>query len=51
MSKGWAYEGQTGHAKILTDAKYKTIGCALAKGIWCCDVSSKDPTMDQKENY
>jgi uncharacterized protein YkwD len=40
MSKGWAYEGQTGHAKILTDPQYKYIGCALHKGIWCCDVAA-----------
>lgn len=37
-SEGWAYEGQTGHAKILSDPKYTKIGCALHAGIWCCDV-------------
>jgi uncharacterized protein YkwD len=43
MSKGWAYEGQTGHAEILTDPQYKYIGCALHEGIWCCDVSADAP--------
>ncbi|EAT90980.1 hypothetical protein HBI56_020600 [Parastagonospora nodorum] len=39
MSEGWAYEGQTGHAEILTSAQYSKIGCALHKGIWCCDLA------------
>lgn len=39
QSKGWNYEGQTGHAKILTDTKYSKIGCACATGIWTCDVA------------
>lgn len=39
MSQGWAYEGQTGHAEILTSAQYSKIGCALHQGIWCCDLA------------
>jgi len=39
MSEGWAYEGQTGHAKILTEGDYTKIGCALHMGIWCCDLA------------
>jgi hypothetical protein len=39
MSEGWAYEGQTGHAEILTSPQYSKIGCALHKGIWCCDLA------------
>jgi len=38
-SSGWSYEGQTGHAKILTDDSYSKIGCALYAGIWGCDVA------------
>ncbi|RMZ67138.1 CAP domain [Pyrenophora seminiperda CCB06] len=38
-SQGWNYEGQTGHAKILTDPSYKKIGCANAAGIWGCDLA------------
>ncbi|KAH7089588.1 hypothetical protein FB567DRAFT_305774 [Paraphoma chrysanthemicola] len=37
MSQGWSYEGQTGHAEILTSPNYSKIGCACAKGIWSCD--------------
>lgn len=36
MSSGWAYNGQTGHADIIT-GDYTKIGCANAKGIWGCD--------------
>jgi hypothetical protein len=39
MSDGWAYEGQTGHAEILTSKQYSKIGCALHEGIWCCDLA------------
>lgn len=39
MSQGWSYEGQTGHAEILTNPGYSKIGCALHKGIWCCDLA------------
>lgn len=39
MSKGWNHAGQTGHAKILSDPKYKKIGCGLAKGVWTCDLA------------
>ena len=28
MSEGWAYEGQTSHAEILTSDNYSKIGCA-----------------------
>ncbi|KAJ4990668.1 hypothetical protein SVAN01_03899 [Stagonosporopsis vannaccii] len=38
-SDGWAYNGQTGHAEILTSDSYSKIGCALHAGIWCCDVA------------
>lgn len=38
QSKGWTYEGQTGHAKILTSPDYKKIGCACVKGIVGCDL-------------
>lgn len=39
QSEGWAYNGQTGHAEILTADNYSKIGCALHKGIWCCDLA------------
>lgn len=39
QSQGWTYNGQTGHAEILTNKSYKKIGCALHAGIWCCDVA------------
>lgn len=39
QSDGWTYEGQTGHAEILTSGSYSEIGCALHAGIWCCDVA------------
>lgn len=39
QSQGWTYEGQTGHAEILTNKSYKKIGCALSKGIWACDLA------------
>ena len=39
QSEGWAYEGQTGHAEILTSDNYSKIGCALHAGIWCCDLA------------
>lgn len=39
QSKGWNYQGQTGHAKILSDPKYKKIGCACANDMWTCDVA------------
>ncbi|KAJ4313296.1 hypothetical protein N0V94_007022 [Neodidymelliopsis sp. IMI 364377] len=39
QSDGWAYEGQTGHAEILTSDNYSKIGCALHAGIWCCDLA------------
>lgn len=39
MSQGWAYDGQTGHADILTSTSYSKIGCALANGIWGCDLA------------
>ncbi|KAI4649456.1 hypothetical protein J4E93_003776 [Alternaria ventricosa] len=38
-SKGWNYEGQTGHAEILTSDQYTKIGCANHEGIWCCDLA------------
>lgn len=39
MSQGWSYDGQTGHADILSSSKYSKIGCALATGIWACDLA------------
>jgi hypothetical protein len=39
QSQGWTYEGQTGHAEILTSDNYSKIGCALHAGIWCCDLA------------
>ena len=41
QSKGWSYEGQTGHAEILTSGSYKKIGCALggSTGVWSCDLA------------
>lgn len=39
QSNGWSYEGQTGHADILVNTAYKSIGCALHAGIWCCDLA------------
>ena len=39
MSKGWSYEGQTGHAEILTSDNYSKIGCKNHEGIWCCDLA------------
>lgn len=38
-SKGWDYQGQTGHADILTSPNYSKIGCSEAVGIWCCDLA------------
>lgn len=38
QSNGWNYMGQTGHAEILTNTAYKSIGCALKEGIWACDL-------------
>jgi uncharacterized protein YkwD len=37
MSQGWSYEGQTGHAEILTSPSYSKIGCACHQDIWACD--------------
>jgi hypothetical protein len=51
MSKGWAYQGQTSHAKILIDPRYKYIGCALNKGIWCCDVSAVNVDQEPEGGY
>ena len=39
MSQGWSYEGQTGHAEILTSPNYSKIACAQHQGIWCCDLA------------
>ena len=41
QSKGWAYEGQTGHAEILTSGSYQKIGCAHSDstGVWSCDLA------------
>jgi uncharacterized protein YkwD len=40
-SQGWAYEGQTGHAEILTSTAYSKIGCAFSSGtgVWACDLA------------
>lgn len=39
MSQGWAYNGETGHADILSSTSYSKIGCACATGIWACDLA------------
>jgi uncharacterized protein YkwD len=40
MAKGWDHsDGETGHAEILTSSAYSKIGCALANGIWGCDLA------------
>lgn len=39
QSQGWSYGGQTGHAEILSSTSYSKIGCALADGIWACDLA------------
>jgi hypothetical protein len=38
-SEGWNYQGQTGHADILTSPEYTQIGCSFSDGIWCCDLA------------
>jgi len=38
-SNGWDYQGQTGHADILTAPEYTSIGCSFYQGIWCCDLA------------
>lgn len=38
-SDGWSYQGQTGHAEILTSPNYSKIGCACFDGIWACDLA------------
>lgn len=38
-SDGWAYNGQTEHAEILTSGRYSKIGCALFARICCCDLA------------
>jgi hypothetical protein len=38
-SNGWDYQGQTGHADILTSPEYTQIGCSFFDGIWCCDLA------------
>lgn len=37
-SKGWAYNGQTGHAELMRTTQLRTIGCAQYKNIWSCDL-------------
>ncbi|KAL5115002.1 hypothetical protein ACEQ8H_007111 [Pleosporales sp. CAS-2024a] len=37
--QGWSYNGQTGHAAILTSKSYSKIGCANFAGIWGCDLA------------
>ncbi|KIX01509.1 uncharacterized protein Z518_09235 [Rhinocladiella mackenziei CBS 650.93] len=39
LAQGWNHAGQTGHAEILTSTSYTKIGCALASGIWACDLA------------
>lgn len=38
-SQGWNYQGQDGHAKILSDPSYSKIGCACSQNVWSCDVA------------
>lgn len=40
MSQGWNHAGQTGHNEILIGTKNKMIGCAIAGGIWGCDLGN-----------
>lgn len=39
MSQGWNYNGEIGHAQILTSTAYSKIGCANVDGIWACDLA------------
>lgn len=39
QSQGWTYQGQTGHADILTSPSYSKIGCSCETGIWACDLA------------
>lgn len=39
QSDGWAYNGPTGHAEMLTSDDYSKIGCAWFADIWCCDLA------------
>lgn len=39
QSDGWAYNGQTGHAEMLTSDDFSKIGCAWFADIWCCDLA------------
>jgi hypothetical protein len=39
LSAGWDYQGQTGHADILTSDQYSKIACAYNEGVWCCDLA------------
>ncbi|RMZ79175.1 hypothetical protein DV738_g3461, partial [Chaetothyriales sp. CBS 135597] len=40
LAQGWDHSnGETGHAEILSSTTYSEIGCALAKGIWACDLA------------
>jgi hypothetical protein len=36
--QGWVYNGQTGHADVLTSTEYTMIGCASAGGVTGCDL-------------
>ncbi|KAF4595463.1 Transglycosylase-like domain protein [Ophiocordyceps camponoti-floridani] len=36
---GWDYQGQTGHADILTDRTITEIGCNHANGVWGCNMT------------
>ncbi|KAL2444440.1 hypothetical protein ABEF95_016807 [Exophiala dermatitidis] len=40
-SKGWSYDGQTGHASILSSTSYSKIGCAISSNtnVWACDLA------------
>ncbi|KAH7061808.1 hypothetical protein BKA63DRAFT_497662 [Paraphoma chrysanthemicola] len=38
-SEGWDYNGETGHAKILTSDVYSKIGCAWHADVRCCDLA------------
>jgi uncharacterized protein YkwD len=39
-AQGWDHsDGETGHADILSSTSYTKIGCALATGIWACDLA------------
>ncbi|KID81782.1 hypothetical protein MGU_10883 [Metarhizium guizhouense ARSEF 977] len=39
LAQGWNYQGQTGHAEILSNTKYTLMGCGCEDKIWTCDLA------------